>query len=121
MNLIDLALEFRQQMLAGERATANALVAAYGSIWQAIQDELALLEQDIAAAEAAGVEVGPSWLLRQARYQRLLAFVEAQLERFAAYAEGQIIAQQRIALGAGAAAAGRMLDASVATSWSRLP
>lgn len=107
--LVEVANRFRRMLLQEERAQARQLVNAYNEVWQETRQELRRLNEQIAAARAAGVEVNEAWLMQQARFQTLEAQTVAQINRYAQMAEGEIVQMQQIAMDIG----GRQLNASL--------
>lgn len=117
------ARRHRREMLQNERGAASQMVRYYGQSWQRIQAQLDEFQRRIAEAKAAGEDVSPSWLFQLGRLETLRAQVEAEIGRFAQYAESGIIAQQRAAV---EAAERHALDwtttvPGVAVEWNRLP
>ncbi len=117
------ARRHRRELLQNERSAASQMVRYYGQSWQRIQAQLADFQRRIAEAKAAGEDVSPSWLFQLGRLETLRAQVEAEIGRFAQYAENSIVAQQRQAV---EAAQRHALDwtttvPGVAVEWNRLP
>ncbi len=111
----------RRELLRMERAAASEMVRAYGEIWKRLVVEI---ERLVAEYREVG-EPGLSWAFELDRLQQLQRQVEAELRRFAAFAEAQIVAGQRDAVEAAAAHLGEILMATARTgvgvSWKRLP
>ncbi len=127
-DIYDVAEEFRRQMLASERRAAGEMVRAYGQAWLSIRDQLRHLERQIARAQDAGRIVTPAWLYQQSRLELLQQQTEAEIRRFARYAEGNILAQQREAVEAAQEHAQQLALAGlgepppgVIVAWTRLP
>jgi SPP1 gp7 family putative phage head morphogenesis protein len=97
----------------GDAATAAQLVAAYQPIYQRIQDQVATLVAQRAAAMAAGEPVTPGWLFQAGRWAALEAQVRQALLEYAALAGQQITLAQTEALLAGNSAAMALLVASL--------
>lgn len=96
-DVVQLADEFRRALLKRERKAAVRMVEAYGRIWNRLAKNLAILNQEIAAARARSEIVNQSWLYRQRRFGDLLRQVDAEFKRFEAIAETTITKQQEIA------------------------
>ncbi|MGI6079256.1 MAG: phage minor head protein, partial [Fastidiosipilaceae bacterium] len=117
----------RRELLRLERGAASEMVRAYGGIWQRLQQELDRLLEDYNAALKVNDEISPSWVYEHDRLYNLQRQVEAELRRFADYAEAQIIANEREAV----TAAGRHFQEILTTTargrpgivgaWDRLP
>lgn len=116
----------RRELLRLERGAASEMVRVYGGIWQRLQRELnSLLEEYNAALEANG-EISPSWVYEHDRLHNLQRQVEAELRRFADYAEARIVANERAAVQAAGQHFQEVLAASssrpgVVARWDRLP
>lgn len=119
---------FRDALLRRERLAAADLAMRYGAAYGRIAEVLDALLDRIAAAQAAGEEVGTAWLLRQQRYQALLRQIEVELAAFGVAATELITEEQRAAVvralghaeqltlaGLGAPPAG------VIVAWNRVP
>jgi SPP1 gp7 family putative phage head morphogenesis protein len=105
----------RRALLSREATATTALLDAWGLVWDVLARELAALTAEIAAARAAGEDVGLGWLYRQARYQSLLAQLASETARYALSAEQRIAAAQRVAATAGWRDAGSFIGAQGAT------
>ena len=81
-DILTLAQEFRQLMLASDRATMQRLAVSYNTIWVQAREALAELTADMETARAKGEEVDALWLFQQQRYTDLIAQVEAALEQY---------------------------------------
>jgi len=91
-------LAFRDALLRLERSAATDLVRAYADAWLVIRDRLATLLARFQAAREAGQQPGISWAFQQGRLQELLNQVEAEIARFAAYADATITRAQSEAI-----------------------
>lgn len=114
----------RRALLAREVATTAALLDAWGLVWDALSHQLAALLADMAAARAAGEELGIGWLYRQARYRALLAAIAEETARYALTVEQRVVAAQRLAATAGWREAAVLLEAQgvgIAGAFEALP
>jgi SPP1 gp7 family putative phage head morphogenesis protein len=105
----------RRALLARESTATTALLDAWGLVWEVLARELAALTAEIAAARAAGEDVGIGTLYRSARYQSLMAQLADEVTRYSVSAEQRIAAAQRVAATAGWADAGSFIGAQGAT------
>jgi hypothetical protein len=105
----------RRALLARESTATTALLDAWGLAWDVLARELAALTAEIAAARAAGEDVGLGTLYRSARYQSLMAQLADEVTRYSVSAEQRIAAAQRVAATAGWADAGSFIGAQGAT------
>lgn len=117
----------RRALLRLERGAASEMVRVYGGIWQRLQRELnSLLEEYNAALEANG-EISPSWVYEHDRLHNLQRQVEAELRRFADYAEARIVANERAAVQAASRHFQEILTTTargqrgIVGVWDRLP
>lgn len=117
----------RRELLRLERGAASEMVRVYGGIWQRLQRELnSLLEEYNAALEANG-EISPSWVYEHDRLHNLQRQVEAELRRFADYAEARIVANERAAVQAASRHFQEILTTTargqrgIVGVWDRLP
>lgn len=102
----------RQRIAAREEPIYAALRRAYGQAIERLATDLAAVTTRIEEAIAAGEPVGEAWLLREARYQRLLTQAEGQFTRFGGEAQRIIQVGSRLAATAGATDAATLLDAA---------
>jgi SPP1 gp7 family putative phage head morphogenesis protein len=105
----------RRALLARESTATTALLDAWGLVWDVLARELAALTAEIAAARAAGEDIGLGWLYRSARYHSLMAQLADEVIRYSVSAEQRIAAAQRVAATAGWADAGSFIGAQGAT------
>ncbi len=70
------------------------VIAAYEAPYRTLQEQYERLAAEIEAARAAGVEVSPSWLYRQERYQALLAAIENEVRIYSDAVAGRLSAAQ---------------------------
>lgn len=116
----------RQELLRLERGAASEMVRAYGGIWQRLQHDLNRLLKDYNATLEANGEISPSWMYEHDRLYNLQRQVEAELRRFADYAEARIVANELEAVQAAGQHFQEVLAASssrpgVVARWDRLP
>lgn len=122
-----LAEQFRAALLRGERASATRLVRSYGAVWQRLQDQIALLDAEIAAK----VELRGTWKAdKSAQLKRLQRQIEDELNRYAAVIEDEVdtgtrqaiaMAQQHAKALTEASLPGvQALDARIMTMWQSL-
>lgn len=125
-DIIELANQFRAELLANERKAAARLLNAYGNIWSRLYRKLAVINQQIEDARAKGEIVNPAWLFRQERYGDLLRQVDQEFKRFADKAEVSITKQQSTAVSAALGDSVKLMaaaatQAGISTSFNRLP
>ncbi len=101
----------RQRIAAREEPVYRALRRAYSQAIDRLAADLDAVTARIDAALAAGEPVGPSWLAREARYQRLLSQADIEFQRFGGEGARIIQAGTRLAATAGASDALTLLDA----------
>lgn len=117
----------RLELLLLERGAASEMVRAYGGIWRRLKAELDRLLEDYNAALKANDEISPSWVYEHDRLYNLQRQVEAELRRFADYAEAQIIANEREAVTAASRHFQEILTTTargrrgIVGAWDRLP
>lgn len=97
-DVFDAAAKFRAELMAGDRAAADRLIARYGRAWAAIQTDLNGVTSKIAAARALGQTPTPAWLYQEGRWLQLRASIEAEIRVFARYASVQTLSSQREAV-----------------------
>lgn len=104
------AARFRRELLNNERAAASAMVRVYGEAWQRVDENIRQLRQEVADAESAWIQ--PRWELQFQiqRQQSLKAQIEAELRRFAAFAEQSTLATQTQAVEAAGRHAAGLVD-----------
>lgn len=140
------ARQFRNELLANERAAASEMVRAYGASWQRINTELRIVQEQIAAARAAGLvpdtftprlpggpvvprtpgTFTPSWLYERDRLASLQRQVEAEMRQFSTLATELTEAGQLQAVQAGINSSQALLEiatqnTALATVLDRLP
>ncbi|MBI2954243.1 MAG: hypothetical protein HYY30_08015 [Chloroflexi bacterium] len=93
-DIFEIAERHRKALLANERKAATEMVYAYGEAWKRIKAQSDDLLRKVAEARAAGQDVKLSWLFQAERLRILQQQAEAEIRRFAQYAEQSIIAQQ---------------------------
>lgn len=113
-DILDIARQFRADLLARDRAAAGAMVAQYGLAWTRLQRKLEPLVMQIEAARARGEAITPAWLGRQERYLTLLREVGEELLRLSEFSTGLITAAQRAEIARGSADALAQLQAATA-------
>lgn len=112
MTLIETVIaQQRQRIVAREEPVYTALRRAYGNAIDRLTADLDAVTARIEQAIAAGESVGPSWLARESRYQRLLAQADIEFRRFGGESARIIQAGTRLAATAGASDALTLLDA----------
>lgn len=104
------AARFRRELLANERAAASDMVRMYGEAWRRTSQRAADVQAQIRAARLTGQPISPAWFYQQDRAETLQAQIEAELRRFAAYAEESTTALQRQAVTAAGGHAAGLVD-----------
>lgn len=97
--LIDNALDWRRQLLAGEKAQANDLIKAYTPVWERTKRDLAQLLAQIERAREAGEEVNEAWLFQADRLAQLERQIEGEVTRYTTKAAGAISSGQELGVG----------------------
>jgi SPP1 gp7 family putative phage head morphogenesis protein len=119
------AERFRRELLRCERATTSEMVRAYSESWKRIKVQIDKLTHRWWEAVQAGEKPAASWPFEFERLQMLQRQVEAEIGRFARFAETRIAAEQWEAVRAAARYAEQMVDAAMppglAYRWDRLP
>jgi SPP1 gp7 family putative phage head morphogenesis protein len=129
--LLQLSERFSQAALSRERKAATALVRAWGTAWQRLeQDAIRLIEQ-IDAERSAGREVSRALLLRQARVQELQRQVEAEMARLMPFTDETVRQAQGQAIQAALDESRRLVQAGLPfpgqatarlmAAWNRVP
>src|SRR5215204_3938185 len=72
----------RQRMRAMEPGMVQRMVDAYGTAWNHVERQLAIVDGQISAAIARGETVNPSWLNRQTWYRQVQASIDREMARF---------------------------------------
>jgi len=93
VNIYQLADSFRRLLLANERQAATAMVREYGRVWKRMQLQIHDLYQEMYRSG-----LSDNLTYRLMRIDELRVQVEAEIGRFAQYAEGEIVGQQRQAV-----------------------
>jgi len=83
VNALDVAAQFRRELLRREREAAIRMVRLYGEAHARILSALEKLTDKIAQAELEGLPVSPAWLWQEERYQRFLRTIEGEMQKFA--------------------------------------
>jgi len=125
-DIIQLANQYRSELLKNERAAADRLTKTYDRIWLRLFRQLTKINQQIEDARARGEMVNQAWLFRQERYGALLRHVDREFRRFADVAETSITKQQREAATAAlddsvALMAAAADGAGITATFNRLP
>lgn len=92
--IIQLANQFKRQILADDRETITGLTRAYGEIWNRLRIDVRQLTTQIEQARERGETVSEAWLFQNNRLGDLLAQVERELEQFNIALESDIVARQ---------------------------
>ena len=119
MDIYQLADGFRRQLLANERRAATAMAQEYGRVWKRIQGEIHDIYQEL---YQTGLTDNLTY--RLARIDELRVQVEAEIGRFAQYAEGEITGQERQAVTDALAHSEQLVRAQLPEAmigWVRLP
>lgn len=106
----DVADKFRAELLAGDRAAADRIIARYGQAWLGIRNQLGVLTVQMEEALARGEVVNPSWLYRQERLANVLRVTEREIALAARSASVTAQAAQAEAVEAAMAQAPRLLS-----------
>jgi len=123
--VIEAANEFRAMLLKRERAAAMRLVNEYGTIYTRLQGQIDALSLEIGAMP----NPSPGKVRRMARYQALLAQIEAEMGRYGAWADTEIGIQSRLAIADGLTHAQQLtlagvpaaLRPAIMAAWNQLP
>lgn len=100
--LTDAIARQRREIDDAESATRRELVRQYRAAYARVERELMALTRQIEAARLAGEPIDLDWVRRQGRYRRLLASIDAELDRFATEARIIVADGQRAAVEIGA-------------------
>ncbi len=111
---------FRAQLLAQERRAASAMVRYYGHIWTQLQPQIATLQAEVTALQAAGVEFSKTKLWRLERLRAIETQVTRELAGFSQYAGEAITAQQRVSITLAEQHAQALLEAALPTDAAAL-
>lgn len=95
MDVYQQAEKFQRELLKREQAAAREMVRVYREAWLRIQEDLARLEAEYAAAKLAGLDPGWTWIYEFNRANTFRVQVEAELTRFSAFAENSINTEKR--------------------------
>lgn len=126
-NIFELGEQFRAELLRRDVQSRAIVVRAYLPILDDLQKRLNLLMQQIREAQERGDVISPAWLLRQERFQVLIAQATGQIQK---YMTGSVLAYlskaQREAVKTAIRQAGLLLDTAVQdapfdVSFNRLP
>lgn len=101
----------RRQLGQEEAPIRRQLAAAYRRAIHDLDADLRAVTRLIADARAAGIDVHPDWLRRQARYRSLLTQADAQFARFSREGQALLTDMQYRAVSGGAALATEMAGA----------
>lgn len=104
------ARDFTARTLNGEREAARALARSYAAALRRINVELMVLADKVEAATARGEFIGPAWLFRERRLERLKAQIEGELRAWASAAAGVVLEARALAGESGARDAGELLE-----------
>lgn len=125
-DILEIADEFRRELLKRDRKAALRLIAAYGKAWDRLKKNLDRLTADIAAARAKGEPVNQFWLIRQERYLLLLRQVSDEMRKFTDVAEATITKEQSAAVKAGLGQSAILMEtaaetAGISATFNKLP
>ncbi len=81
--------EYRQRLLAHERAAMASLDYAHRQTLAMIEPKLTALYDKMSAAQANGEDISTSWLYEQSRLEVITSWIEGQINQFAALAQMQ--------------------------------
>lgn len=120
----------RADLLNRDARAGSEMLSAYGEIRGRITDSLNLLLQQMEEAQGRGETVSQAWLMRENRLQALQQQARTEMNRFAEFAEAEVVAAQRQAVEqsqmdaqtltlAGLEDVGRIV--AVTGAWNRLP
>lgn len=123
--VIQAADAFRADLLRQERRAAARMVRQYGEIYARLQSQIRALDAEIAGMD----NPTPGQVARLARYRALQAQIEAEVGRFAAWADTEITTLARQAAEQGIVHAEQLtlldvpepLRPAVRAVWNRLP
>ena len=125
--VLQLAQQFRTQLLSRERRAATAMVRYYGESWRRLQRDVMQLRVDVESLRAMGEEPGRGMLWQLERARAIRSQAEREMAHFAAFAGDAITASQREAIIAGERNAHELLlasfprDANLQISFSAMP
>ena len=121
-NPYQLAQKFRVALLAHDAKALRDITAAYDRVVASLQSSVSALGVQAERARAAGQTVNPAWLIRERRFNLLLANAEQQLTSFTAQAITRITHDQRAVVSLAQDHANQLLSATGAEfSFDRLP
>lgn len=121
-DVVALALKFRKALEANDTAALNRIIAAYGDLYQRLQDKIELLVRDIADGELSAAEVR-----NLNRYKSLIDDMSAELTKFGNYTETELSAQANAAIERAQKDARALVsatvngDAAIMAAFNRLP
>lgn len=92
--IIQLANQFKRQILADDRETVTSLTRVYGEIWNRLRIDVRQLTAQIEQARERGETVNEAWLFQNNRLNDLLTQVEQELAQFNIGLESDIVARQ---------------------------
>lgn len=122
----ELSRRFRAELLAADSAASREILLAYSPVRRRLIEQIDELARLMEAAQAAGEELNPYWLLRQERYARLLRQVEGEIAAFASQSADVIQGGQVQAVEAALAHSAELMAAGasisgLSASFARLP
>jgi SPP1 gp7 family putative phage head morphogenesis protein len=96
--LDDLLKAHRKRIIDREEAAFREMLAVYRSLRQDLNKQYKAIEKEIMDAQAAGVEISPSWLSRSRRLKAMLAQVQAEIVRFGGRVTNIVSREQKEAI-----------------------
>lgn len=114
--------EFRRKLLKMERSAASVLLREYGRAWTVIRKEIINLNTQYEGADEVSAA---AWLYESGRLAGLKQQTEAEIAKFARYADKAIQEEQKEAVRMARKSAGALLESSlpkgVKVSFNQLP
>lgn len=120
----------RADLLNRDALAGTTMLQAYGEVYARISGAINLLVEQMEAAQARGETISSVWLRREDRLQQLQQQARGEMNRFAEFAEAEVVRAQRQAVEQAQADAQVLTFAgledvgksvAVTGAWNRLP
>jgi SPP1 gp7 family putative phage head morphogenesis protein len=97
LTLGQLVEQYQAGVLARDAEAMARIIEAYGRIYEMLTAQIDALLAEIAAAQAAGTPITAAQVRKMARFQRIIADVTAELAKFGAILENEVLLAQMAA------------------------
>ena len=89
--------QYQAGVLARDAEAMARIIEAYGRIYHLLTAEIDALLAEVAASQAAGTAITAAQVCKMARFRRVIADVTAELAKFGAVLENEVLLAQMAA------------------------